>query len=77
VARRIAAAGPGLRLVRGHARLVGERAIQLAGERHGAAVFVLDVGARPVEPRPLRDMRIRVGGVRYDPVLAPTATSSR
>jgi len=34
VASRIAAAGPSLRLVCGHARLVGERTVELAGERH-------------------------------------------
>jgi pyruvate/2-oxoglutarate dehydrogenase complex dihydrolipoamide dehydrogenase (E3) component len=50
VARRIAAAAPKLRLVRGHARLVGERTVEVGGERHRAAVVILNVGARPVEP---------------------------
>jgi pyruvate/2-oxoglutarate dehydrogenase complex dihydrolipoamide dehydrogenase (E3) component len=50
VERRIAGAGPRLRLARGHARLVGERTIQLAGERHRGATIVLNVGARPAEP---------------------------
>jgi pyruvate/2-oxoglutarate dehydrogenase complex dihydrolipoamide dehydrogenase (E3) component len=50
VGRRIAGAGDGLRLVRGHARLAGDRAVELAGERHRAPVVVLNVGARPAEP---------------------------
>ena len=50
VERRIAGAAPNLRLARGHARLVGERAVEVGGERHRAATVVLDVGARPVEP---------------------------
>jgi pyruvate/2-oxoglutarate dehydrogenase complex dihydrolipoamide dehydrogenase (E3) component len=56
VARRIAEAGPRLRLVRGHARLVGEREVELEGERHRGAIVVLNVGARPVEP-PIRGLR--------------------
>ena len=55
VARRIAAAGPKLRLVHGHARLVGERTVEVAGERHHAVVVVLNVGARPVTP-PIRGL---------------------
>jgi pyruvate/2-oxoglutarate dehydrogenase complex dihydrolipoamide dehydrogenase (E3) component len=50
VARRLAAAAPNLRLVRGHARLVGARVVEIGGERHRADVVVLNVGARPVEP---------------------------
>ena len=50
VERRIAAAGPNLRLVRGHARLVGERTVEVGGERHRAAAVILNVGARPFEP---------------------------
>ena len=50
VARRIAGAGANLRLVRGHARLAGEGTVEVGGERHGAAVVILNVGARPVEP---------------------------
>jgi pyruvate/2-oxoglutarate dehydrogenase complex dihydrolipoamide dehydrogenase (E3) component len=50
VARKIAGAGERLRLVRGHARLVGERTVEVAGERHRADVVVVNVGARPVEP---------------------------
>jgi pyruvate/2-oxoglutarate dehydrogenase complex dihydrolipoamide dehydrogenase (E3) component len=55
VARRIADAAPNLRLVRGQARLVGERTVEVAGERHRARVVVLNVGARPVEP-PIRGL---------------------
>lgn len=50
VARRLSSAGEGLRLVRGHARLVGERTVEVGGERHRAPVVLLNVGARPVEP---------------------------
>jgi pyruvate/2-oxoglutarate dehydrogenase complex dihydrolipoamide dehydrogenase (E3) component len=50
VARRIAAEAPNLRLARGHARLVGERTVEISGERHRAPTIVLNVGARPVEP---------------------------
>jgi pyruvate/2-oxoglutarate dehydrogenase complex dihydrolipoamide dehydrogenase (E3) component len=50
VARRIQAAAPNLRLAHGHARLVGERTVEVGGQRHRAAVVVLNVGARPVQP---------------------------
>ena len=50
VARRLDAAGPSLRLVRGHARLVGERTVEVGGERHRGEAVILNVGARPVEP---------------------------
>jgi Pyridine nucleotide-disulphide oxidoreductase len=50
VARRIAAVGPNLRLVRGHARLVGDRTVEIGGERYRAASTILNAGARPVEP---------------------------
>jgi pyruvate/2-oxoglutarate dehydrogenase complex dihydrolipoamide dehydrogenase (E3) component len=50
VAGRIAAAGERLRLVHGHARFVGERTIEVAGERHRGGVVILNVGARPVQP---------------------------
>jgi pyruvate/2-oxoglutarate dehydrogenase complex dihydrolipoamide dehydrogenase (E3) component len=55
VARRLAEA-PNLRLVRGHARLAGGRAVEVAGERHRADAIVLNVGGRPVEP-PVRGLR--------------------
>jgi pyruvate/2-oxoglutarate dehydrogenase complex dihydrolipoamide dehydrogenase (E3) component len=50
VAKRIADAAPNLRLVRGHARLAGDRTVEVGGERHRARVVILNVGARPVEP---------------------------
>ncbi len=50
VERRIAGAGPGLRFVRGHARFVGPRELEIAGERHRAEVVVLNVGTRPAPP---------------------------
>jgi pyruvate/2-oxoglutarate dehydrogenase complex dihydrolipoamide dehydrogenase (E3) component len=50
VSKRLADAGDRLRLARGQARFVGERTIEVAGERHRAPVVVLNVGARPVEP---------------------------
>jgi pyruvate/2-oxoglutarate dehydrogenase complex dihydrolipoamide dehydrogenase (E3) component len=50
VAKRIEAAAPNLRLVRGQARLVGDRMVEIGGERHHASTVILNVGARPVEP---------------------------
>jgi pyruvate/2-oxoglutarate dehydrogenase complex dihydrolipoamide dehydrogenase (E3) component len=50
VERRLAGAGPRLRLERGHARFVGPRALEVNGERHEAEVVVLDVGVRPAPP---------------------------
>ena len=50
VAKKIADAGERLRLVRGHAQLVGERTVEVAGERHKAPVVVLNVGGRPSKP---------------------------
>jgi pyruvate/2-oxoglutarate dehydrogenase complex dihydrolipoamide dehydrogenase (E3) component len=60
VARRIAGAAPNLRLVRGHARLAGGGAVEIAGERHQARTIVVNVGTRPVEP-PIRGL----GGVPW------------
>jgi len=40
----------GLTLVKGHGRFVGERTVQVEGERHRAPIVVLDVGARPAIP---------------------------
>ena len=51
VERRLAGAGPRLRLVRGHARFVGERELEVLGERHRGEVVVLNVGTRPTPPR--------------------------
>ncbi|HET7753071.1 MAG TPA: mercuric reductase [Anaeromyxobacteraceae bacterium] len=50
IEKRLAGAGENLRLVRGAARFVGEREIELAGERHRAGTIVIDVGARAAEP---------------------------
>lgn len=50
VAKKIADAGERLRLARGHAQLVGERTVEVAGERHRAPVVVLNVGGRPSKP---------------------------
>lgn len=50
VARRLADAGENLRLVRGQARLVGERTVEIAGEQHRAATVILNVGGRPIVP---------------------------
>jgi pyruvate/2-oxoglutarate dehydrogenase complex dihydrolipoamide dehydrogenase (E3) component len=37
-------------LLRGHARFVGEREVEVDGERHRAPIVVLNVGARPAVP---------------------------
>jgi pyruvate/2-oxoglutarate dehydrogenase complex dihydrolipoamide dehydrogenase (E3) component len=50
IVKRLTQAGDGLTLVRGHARFVGERQIEVAGERHRAAAVVINVGARPAVP---------------------------
>jgi pyruvate/2-oxoglutarate dehydrogenase complex dihydrolipoamide dehydrogenase (E3) component len=50
IGRRITDAAPHLRLVRGHARLVGDGVVEVGGERHRGTAIVLNVGARPVEP---------------------------
>jgi pyruvate/2-oxoglutarate dehydrogenase complex dihydrolipoamide dehydrogenase (E3) component len=39
-----------LTFVRGHARFVGDRTIEVEGKRHRAATVVIDVGARPAVP---------------------------
>jgi pyruvate/2-oxoglutarate dehydrogenase complex dihydrolipoamide dehydrogenase (E3) component len=50
VAKKIADAGERLTVARGHARLAGEGAVDVAGQRHCAPVIVLNVGARPSAP---------------------------
>ena len=50
VAKRIADAGENLRVVKGHARLVAEGTVEVAGERHRAPVMVLNVGGSPAVP---------------------------
>jgi pyruvate/2-oxoglutarate dehydrogenase complex dihydrolipoamide dehydrogenase (E3) component len=49
-ARRLAAAGDRLTLVRGHARFVGERTVEVDGEQHRAQTVVINTGARPDVP---------------------------
>ncbi len=48
--KKLEAAGDDLRLLRGHARFVAERTIEVNGERLQAPVVVIDVGARPAVP---------------------------
>jgi pyruvate/2-oxoglutarate dehydrogenase complex dihydrolipoamide dehydrogenase (E3) component len=48
--RRLDGAGDRLTLLRGHARFVGARRVEIAGEVHEASVVVVNVGARPVVP---------------------------
>src|SRR6266568_3684860 len=48
--RRLASAGERLRVVSGHARFVGDREVDVSGERHRGDVVVIDVGGRPVPP---------------------------
>ena len=50
VGRRLHGKGRRLTLVRGHARFVGPRRVEIAGERYEADVVVVNVGARPVVP---------------------------
>jgi pyruvate/2-oxoglutarate dehydrogenase complex dihydrolipoamide dehydrogenase (E3) component len=48
--RRLASAKERLRVVHGHARLVGDRTVDVAGQRYRSEVVVLNVGARPAAP---------------------------
>ncbi len=50
VERRIREAGERLTFVHGHARFVGERELEVDGERHRAETVVLDVGTRAAVP---------------------------
>jgi pyruvate/2-oxoglutarate dehydrogenase complex dihydrolipoamide dehydrogenase (E3) component len=50
VGRRLERAGDRLNLVRGKARFVGEREIEVNGERHDAETVAVNVGARPRVP---------------------------
>src|SRR5215467_12233786 len=50
VRQRIEAAGDRVRLVHDHARFVGPREIELAGQRYRAETIIIDVGARPTAP---------------------------
>jgi pyruvate/2-oxoglutarate dehydrogenase complex dihydrolipoamide dehydrogenase (E3) component len=55
VSARFARAGERLRVVRHHARFVGDRTLEAGGERYHAPVVVLDVGARTAVP-PIRGL---------------------
>jgi pyruvate/2-oxoglutarate dehydrogenase complex dihydrolipoamide dehydrogenase (E3) component len=50
VAARLVGAGERLRVVRGQARLLPDRNVQIGEERHHAEVVILDVGGRPASP---------------------------
>ncbi|MCI0587169.1 MAG: FAD-dependent oxidoreductase, partial [Planctomycetes bacterium] len=50
VQEEIDGAGKRLRLAHGHARFVGEREIEVNGERHAAETVVVNTGARPLVP---------------------------
>ena len=47
VLRRLENAGPNVILAKGHARFVGEREVELDGQRHRAPTVVINTGARP------------------------------
>jgi len=51
IVKRLTESGDNLTFVYGHARFVGPRIIEVAGERHGADTIVVNVGARPAVPR--------------------------
>ncbi|HEX3697638.1 MAG TPA: mercuric reductase [Polyangia bacterium] len=50
IEKRLAAGAPNLTLLRGHARFVAEREIDVAGRRYRADRVVINVGARPMVP---------------------------
>jgi len=50
VRKRLERAGPRLTLVRGHARFIGPRRVEIAGDRYEADLVVINVGARPAVP---------------------------
>ena len=50
VRKRLEAAGPALRVATGHARFVGERTVEVGGERYRGERVVVDVGVRPAAP---------------------------
>jgi pyruvate/2-oxoglutarate dehydrogenase complex dihydrolipoamide dehydrogenase (E3) component len=50
VQRRLARAGEGLTLLRGHGRFVGDRTVEVNGERHHAEIVIVNSGARPIVP---------------------------
>lgn len=50
VRRRLEHAGERLKLIEGHARLVGEREVEVNSEHHSADTVIVNVGARPRVP---------------------------
>ena len=50
VQKRLDRAGERLTLVRGRARFVGPREIEVSGERHSADIVIVNVGCRPAVP---------------------------
>jgi pyruvate/2-oxoglutarate dehydrogenase complex dihydrolipoamide dehydrogenase (E3) component len=50
IEKKLASGGERLRLVRGHARFVAPRTVEVNGERYGASQIVVNVGARPSIP---------------------------
>jgi pyruvate/2-oxoglutarate dehydrogenase complex dihydrolipoamide dehydrogenase (E3) component len=50
IENRLASNPERLTLVRGHARFVGERELDIAGERHRADTIVINTGGRPIVP---------------------------
>ncbi|HYZ89540.1 MAG TPA: FAD-dependent oxidoreductase, partial [Myxococcales bacterium] len=67
VQKRLTSAGERLTLVRGAARFVAERRIQIGAETHEAKIVILNVGARPATP-PL-DGLDRVPWMTYETVM--------
>src|SRR5438132_2463474 len=65
--RRLQSAGDRLTLVRGEARFVGERRIQIGAETHAAQTIIVNVGARPATPR--LDGLERVPWLTYETVM--------
>ena len=51
IERRLELAGPNLELVRGHAKFVGPREVNVDGRRLSADVVVVNVGTRPAVPK--------------------------
>jgi pyruvate/2-oxoglutarate dehydrogenase complex dihydrolipoamide dehydrogenase (E3) component len=67
VQKRLASSGDRLTLVRGEARFVAERQIQIGAETHAAQTVIVDVGARPAIPR-LEGLD-RVPSLTYETVM--------
>ena len=67
VQKRLQSAGDRLTLVRGEARFVGERSIQIGAETNAAQTIIVNVGARPATPR--LDGLERVPWLTYETVM--------